>query len=206
MEENIKKIKYLQCTPKYRVSPQSLSEVIRKTQDSGLANSQQKPRHQVQGLELNKLLEENERLISVARPIMTKVFDCFTDKTKLLILCDLNGVIIDLLSCQEKIKWCFNRGIMLGSSFEHSSFGTNSISMAMHNQRPVVVIGDEHYCDVMKTWSCIAAPIWFMGQVIGYVDISDEAHGDLLQLTALVELMAELIECRLQQIVISGEN
>lgn len=162
-----------------------------------MPKNQARPKIILQGEELNNLLFQNELLISVSRPIMNKVFDCFVDKTKLLFLCDSRGFIIDLVSSPEIIQWCFNRGIMLGSCLDYYSFGTNSISMAIYGNAPVVIIGDEHYCDVMKTWSCIASPIRVDGKAIGYIDISSGVHDDLVQLTAVVELMAEMIKSKI---------
>ncbi|KNZ68719.1 transcriptional regulator, LuxR family [Thermincola ferriacetica] len=192
MEEVFKKFKYLQCDPKYRVNRRSLEKVIAKARESGLLENQPWPKVILEGDELSELLSGNEMLISVCRPIMARVFDSLTDKSKLLFLCDSRGYIIDLYSSMEVMQWCFNRGIMPGACLDYYSFGTNSISMAIYENSPTVIIGDEHYCSVMKSWSCIAAPIRVAGETVGYIDISAGADSDLVQLTALVELMAEL--------------
>ena len=198
MDETIRKISYLQCQPKHRVDHESLKKVIELTKESGLQSSQRSPKIVSHGEQLNRLLAQNATLISVSRSIMANVFDCFIDKTKLMFLCDREGYILDIVSSSEILHWCFNKGIMLGSCFDYYSFGTNSISMSIYENSPAVVIGDEHYCDVLKSWSCIAAPIKIGGSSIGYVNISAEMNSDLIQLTALVKLMAELVESRIK--------
>lgn len=192
MENAFKNFKYLHCDSKYRVSKKSLAEVIQMTADSGLQPEQPQPKIILQGEKLNELLANNEMLISVCRPIMMRVFDSFTDKTKLLFLCDKKGFVIDIFSCTEVMHWSFSRGIMLGSCLDYYSFGTNSISMSIYEKEPVVIVGEEHYCNVLKTWSCIAAPVLVEGESVGYINISAEANSNLVQLIGLVELMAEL--------------
>lgn len=135
---------------------------------------------------------------------MNRVFEHFTDKTRLMFLCESRGYIIDLTSSPEILQQCFKMGITQGACLDYYSFGTNSISMARNEGCATTIIGDEHYCNIMKSWSCIAAPIRVYEEIRGYIDISDQADSDLMQLIPLVVLMADLIEERVK--TVTGEK
>ncbi|AAM25846.1 transcriptional regulator of acetoin/glycerol metabolism [Caldanaerobacter subterraneus subsp. tengcongensis MB4] len=74
----------------------------------------------------------------------------------LFLLADSEGYLLDV-KCSTKEKECIkNSGFEPGVSFKEESCGTNAISMAMRLTRVVYIKPQEHYCDILKKWHCIA--------------------------------------------------
>ena len=79
-----------------------------------------------------------------------------------------------------------------GSVWRNDSVGTNGPGLALEYDRPVQLIGAEHYCADQHNWSCSAAPIHGNdGQVIGVLDLSGSAAAAHPHTLALVVACAE---------------
>jgi len=192
--ENIEKFNYLQGSIPFRGKIDTLTKLETFSINEGITVEQEKPKIILQDNTLYQLLSENRLLTSISRPILNKTFNYFADKTILLFLTDTNGFIIDLVSSPEIILSCFNIGIMLGSCMNYSSFGTNSISMAMHDNSPITLLAEEHYCNNLKIFNCFAIPLRIDNQLVGFLNLSSRETKDLLDLTSQVFLLADLIE------------
>ncbi|RKP47527.1 helix-turn-helix domain-containing protein [Trinickia fusca] len=61
-----------------------------------------------------------------------------------------------------------------GGRWDEASIGTNALSMALGQQRPVTVFSAEHYVETVHDWVCYAAPIAdpTSGCIAGVVDLS----------------------------------
>lgn len=103
MDSRFKSLTHLRCDSKFRLG-KYLTKLDNMAAKAGVSTSQTKPKIQFTGKDLNQLLASNSRLISVSREITNKVFDYFTDKSNILILCDMRGYILDIVSSTEIIQ------------------------------------------------------------------------------------------------------
>lgn len=198
MDQRFKAISYLHCDLKYTVNSVIFSKFNELTVKAGIPKSQQKPKIILSGQNLDNLLIQNELLIRTSRKLINEVFDCFTDKTTLIIVCDKKGYIVNIVSSPEILQWCFNKGIMLGTCLDYNSFGTNAVCLSLYYNRPVTIIGEEHYCEVLKNWNSMASPIRYKEQTIGVVNISSLSNNPgFVHFESLIFLLAKLIEERL---------
>jgi transcriptional regulator of acetoin/glycerol metabolism len=83
-----------------------------------------------------------------------------------------------------------------GALWLESATGTNGPGTAIASDRPVHIIGAEHYCEAWQPWHCAAAPIHdpLTGQVAGVVDLSgpaEKATPHALHLALALALAAE---------------
>jgi sigma-54 dependent transcriptional regulator, acetoin dehydrogenase operon transcriptional activator AcoR len=83
-----------------------------------------------------------------------------------------------------------------GALWLESAAGTNGPGTAIASDRPVHIIGAEHYCEAWQPWHCAAAPIHdpLTGQVAGVVDLSgpaEKATPHALHLALALALAAE---------------
>lgn len=79
-----------------------------------------------------------------------------------------------------------------GALWLESATGTNGPGTAIASDRPVHIIGAEHYCEAWQAWHCAAAPIHdpLTGEVAGVVDLSGPAEAASPQALHLILTLA----------------
>lgn len=121
---------------------------------------------------LNEKTDENKDLISIARPIMDNLYRIVSGSGFVMVLTDREGCIIDITGDIELINkenLYFEKGIF----WNEKSMGTNAIAMAIDMDKPVQIVGAEHYYVNNHYLTCSAAPIHNEdGQVIGCINMS----------------------------------
>jgi transcriptional regulator of acetoin/glycerol metabolism len=83
-----------------------------------------------------------------------------------------------------------------GALWLESAAGTNGPGTAIAADRPVHIIGAEHYCEAWQRWHCAAAPVHdpVTGEVAGVVDLSgrvERSSPEALYLALTLGLAAE---------------
>jgi transcriptional regulator of acetoin/glycerol metabolism len=113
-------------------------------------------------------------LRNAATAIFTATQDLLTASGSMMLLTSADGVILDVagntptLDAGEKIH------LMPGGDWREAAIGTNGIGMALTTRAPAHVHADEHFCEVVKYWTCAAAPVCEpgTGAILGVLDIS----------------------------------
>ncbi len=119
-------------------------------------------------------------LLDISLPIMENLYKFVADAGFLVVLCDAQGCILELIGSEE-IKEAGKPGNFIpGAVWSEAASGTNSIGTSLYLGRPIQVRGREHYCLMFHHWCCSAAPIHDAeGKIIGALDISgplDKVH------------------------------
>lgn len=138
-------------------------------------------------------LNENMVLINVFNNCVENILKQIKGEY-IFLLTDDEGNLLDI-RCNDKAysyidKSCFN----IGMSFKEESLGTNAISMAMRLKEPVYLMPQDHYCDILKKWYCIAAPLIINEKIMGYLDVSTIEHSMADEMVVFTELLAYQIE------------
>lgn len=87
---------------------------------------------------------------------------------------DKNGYVLDIIGDKMIVdlfeeKYSFKPGV----KWDCLKTGTNSTALALKNDKPIQVVGAEHYCKLLHDWACSAAPIHDTdGNLIGVLNIS----------------------------------
>ncbi len=126
---------------------------------------------------LEKSIYNKREMIRLTRPIMENVYEMVKGTSYSVVLTDEKGIIIDLI-INSDIKDIHNTiNFVKGSLWDEKSVGTNAIGTCLAVDKPIQVIGPEHYCEYHHQWTCSAAPIHnSKGEVIGCFDISGRAR------------------------------
>ena len=106
---------------------------------------------------LEKLLDQNEDLVAVAKSIMEKLYNPISTSRSFISLSDAQGIVLHAL-------WD-NTGsypiphLAPGNLAAESASGTNAIGTCLVEHTPVETLASEHYCRSFHGWFCSAAPI-----------------------------------------------
>ena len=127
--------------------------------------------------ESEKSIDRKRELIEVARPIMENVFEMVKNTSYSVVLTDEKGIIIDLIINKDLEEKHVLLNFVKGSKWDEQSVGTNAIGTCLAIDKPIQVIGAEHFCEYHHKWTCSAAPIHNnRGEIIGCFDLSGRAE------------------------------
>lgn len=90
-------------------------------------------------------------------------------------------------------------GFMEGANWAEQLAGTNAPGTALVLDRATVIRGEEHYRELVRPWSCVAAPVHdpVTGRVLGALDITGGPEAAGPQALAMVRTAARLAEAHL---------
>ncbi|WP_431101366.1 sigma-54-dependent Fis family transcriptional regulator [Roseateles noduli] len=152
------------------------------------------------GAQLRRALERQHELVAHARPVMEDLFEQTRDGDGLVILADAQGLLLGALGDGRFVDRAQRVALRPGAIWDERWRGTNAIGTALVEQRPVSVLGGEHFLERNAFLSCTAAPIRDpQGRVLGVLDLSGEQHGFQRHTLALVRSAARMVEHRLFQ-------
>ncbi|AVX20954.1 regulatory protein, luxR family [Carboxydocella sporoproducens DSM 16521] len=171
-----------------------INESWQKSKQLGIKPDQDRPRICLSKQKTLVRIKQNKILLEIAAPLLQESYASLLDKNVLFLLCDKEGYVLELTCSPEVLKMCAELGIRRGTSFSCESAGTNAICLAMQELKTVVVRGEQHYCDFLKSWYCVAVPIYssYHG-IMGFLDISAHIETDLIKMIPLVEMLAKII-------------
>ncbi len=186
--------------------PSSLPlEAIRRSWErcaaDGLRPTERLPATSQQG-NLADRLEANARLVAYAQPIMEHLHQQIAHSSSTILLADDSGVILRSVGDSDFLERAARVSLKPGHSWAESVMGTNAIGTALAEQRPVAVMGDQHYLERNKFLACVATPIHApTGGVLGILDVSSNLQITQTHAQALLQTTAEIIENRLIETV-----
>lgn len=145
------------------------------------------------------LMEKHAGLASCANVLFSKTFQWMPNQRTIFILTDARARIIEVFSNPEILIAASRIGVRVGGSLGEESWGTNAVSLALRDFRPIILRGNQHFCRVFNDWYCVAVP--FMdanNRVIGCLGISTCHEQSLGEKLALANLLVEALEiyCR----------
>lgn len=165
---------------------------------SGLRSTEGLPTPTLRRGGLSDRLEANARLLAFAQPIMEHLHQQIARSSSAVLLADDSGTILRSVSDTDFAERAASIALQPGVSWAEGAMGTNAIGTALTEQRPVSVIGTQHYLERNRFLTCIASPIHApSGGVLGILDISTSAQLNHIHAQALIQTTAEIIENRL---------
>ena len=143
--------------------------------------------------ELRQRLDENQALISAARPHLEWTAAALAPLQHVIYMVDAAGVV--LLAEGTDREMMRQYGLRPGYDWSETTMGTNGAGTAIAAGRPVAVFGDDHFLRPLRGFVCTASPIRGPGgRVIGAVDLSttvEEGRPQNLLLAAHVAFSVE---------------
>src|SRR5690554_6744026 len=126
----------------------------------GLKRNKRKETKKYTGQKLKKLLNKNEELINYTKPFMDNLYHFVKNTGFAVILADSNSCILEVVGDNEIIKDSEDSdNFKIGTLWLEEYVGNTAINTAIHEEKPVQILGNEHYYLGYKNWTCSAAPI-----------------------------------------------
>ena len=142
-------------------------------------------------------LQSESILSQVCSPILDFTFDALRDLPNVLLLvADAQGRILQFVAGPRAQSAAEEINAISGACWTEELMGTDSLACCLRLQRPISIVGFEHYIQVGQNWAGHAAPIkdLFSNRLAGIVCIygfQEEAHA---KAKALIASCAHLIE------------
>jgi transcriptional regulator of acetoin/glycerol metabolism len=140
----------------------------------------------------------NRYLLQQVRPIMEHVYEQIRESGSMVILADANGLLLETVGDPDFVDRADRVALAPGASWDENQRGTNAIGTALSEERPVEVLGAEHFLDHNGFLTCCASPIFGPdGVLIGVLDISGDYRATQRHTLGLARLSTALAEKRL---------
>lgn len=122
---------------------------------------------------VNVILQKSKELLEVSRPIIQNLHSIVLGTEFVLVLTDKDGYVIETIGEESINKKAKYLNFEVGALWTDDAVGTNAIGLCITLDRPIQVVGAEHYCAYHHAWTCSAAPIHDdKGNLIGCIDMS----------------------------------
>lgn len=146
-------------------------------------------------IDRSKLIDDNLYLLEIAKPYLDMASHLIEDTGFIIVLTDGDGIVIALQGDDSVVNKAKKGNFRIGACRSEKAVGTNAIGLAILEDKPVQVVGPEHYNVYRHTWTCFASPIHnSQGKVIGVLNASGSdgfAHKHTL---AMIASFAQSIE------------
>lgn len=130
-----------------------------------------------------------------ALPLFNQVFARSDSR---LILTDAEGVIVASWGQKRFRDKLTAISLSSGACWQERMKGTNAIGTALHDQRAVTIVGNQHYIKHHRFISCSASPLFnHNGELVGVLDVTSEQAEHDVTAQLLVQNMVQLVENRL---------
>jgi transcriptional regulator of acetoin/glycerol metabolism len=144
---------------------------------------------------IKELIDKNNELISVARPIMESIYSMVRGSGFALFLTDKDGYIVDVIGDNDIMKRIEELNFLKGELWSETVVGTNAIGTALYLGKPVQTIGAEHYGVNQHSWTCSASPIYDEDDnLIGCINMSGNYYNAHSHTLGIVTAAAQSIQ------------
>ncbi|MFC7392962.1 sigma-54-dependent Fis family transcriptional regulator [Scopulibacillus cellulosilyticus] len=157
------------------------------------------PQKQVINSEYIKDLQlENEKLIHIAKPTFNKLQPYIKQSNHMASLIDQKGRIIYAIGTPEFLNFKNTNNLQIGINWDEQYRGTNAVGIALKENTPILIKGDEHFFVENHALTCAASPIYDSdGNLIGVINISSESPFFKNESVTLAQVAAESIQNKL---------
>ena len=144
---------------------------------------------------LIRSLDENRFLFQHAAPVMEALYAQIVNTHSVVLLTAANGLVLHTLGDPDFLEKASRVALTPGINWSEQCKGTNAIGTALHEKRPLMIDGSQHFMNVNQSLTCSCAPIVDpFGQVIGALDVTGDHRHSHLHTLALVRMSGQMIE------------
>ncbi|WP_160684920.1 sigma-54-dependent Fis family transcriptional regulator [Clostridium sp. C2-6-12] len=148
---------------------------------------------------INMLINKNNELISVARPVIESIYSMVHGSGFAIFLVDKEGYIIDIIGDKDIMERAEELNFLKGELWSEKVVGTNAIGTALYLNKPVQTIGAEHYGINQHSWTCSAAPIYDEDDnLIGCINMSGNYYNAHSHTLGIVTAAAQSIQKQME--------
>lgn len=122
---------------------------------------------------INELQRKNKNLIEVVSPFVALVRGFIHNTGFMVTLVDKDGFILDVKGDRQALEEAKLNMFCIGANRSEKVAGTNAISLALIENKPIQIVGPEHFRRDYHNWTCSAAPIHdTQGNTVGVLNWS----------------------------------
>lgn len=172
------------------------------TRCRGLGMDPRAPKLQVKlsPRQLEAVREENQTFTETALPFMEFLRTAVKDTGFILVLTERSGIVLEVFGDDEILNMARENNYVPGCSRAEEVAGTNAISLALIEKRPIQLTGAEHWNARHHRWTCASAPVFSPeGMLLGTVTLSGETTNAHRHTLGMVISAAEAIRERLRE-------
>lgn len=156
----------------------------------------------IEGAALQGVMERKRELIELSKPFIEHLYNIVKGSNFFTILTDENGCILNVIGDEKILEEAFSIKMIPGAYMDEKNIGTNAMSLALTEKKPIQISGEDHYIKAYHKWTCSAAPIMDANNnLIGVLDLtgyfdSVNLHtlGMVVAAVNAIEKMLEIIE------------
>jgi transcriptional regulator of acetoin/glycerol metabolism len=131
--------------------------------------------YSIERTELAQRINNNQRLIKIARPFMENIYRFVQGSGFQIVLADEEGYILDVIGDPSILERSKMVHLIPGGNWNEEIKGTNAIGTAIVEKAPVQIYAMEHYLRDNHFLTCSAAPIFDPdGRLCGVLDVSGD--------------------------------
>ncbi|RCW44131.1 MULTISPECIES: sigma-54-dependent Fis family transcriptional regulator [unclassified Halanaerobium] len=147
---------------------------------------------------LMRIRKANRDLIEIARPFMNELAEIVENSNFVVVLTDSRGMIVEVTGDEKIMNRAMEMRFTPGSYWSEEKVGTNAIGTGIKVDKPLQVVGEEHYCKKHHPWTCSAAPIHNPeGELIGILDMTGPCECAHPHTLGMVAAAAQAVEHQL---------
>ncbi len=166
-----------------------------RSMDYGLSNFDQADFSRQSHVSLLQSLEENKFLFQHAAPVMESLYAQIVGTHSVVLLTTADGTVLHSLGDPDFLEKASRVALVPGVNWSEKTKGTNAIGTALHEKRPLLIEGSQHFMNVNQSLSCSCTPIVNpMGHVIGALDVTGDQRNSHLHTLGLVRMSGQMIE------------
>ncbi|WP_326907721.1 sigma 54-interacting transcriptional regulator [Sedimentibacter sp. MB31-C6] len=125
----------------------------------------------ISAFDLDSIVRKNEVLIIQSESIMEHLSTYMSNFISVLLV-NKDGYVLSEKKCNGiKSKSSSNINIPVGGRFSEKFNGNTSISTSIIENKPICLLGKEHYCKSYYDYATLSAPIYDNGEIIGVLAV-----------------------------------
>ena len=149
-------------------------------------------------VELDERQARHADVIDCARYEMTTLYQQLADNESAVVLTDIDGVIVHMVSSPEFAAEVAPLGMRAGGMWSEAAAGTNGMGTCLVAATPVSVRREDHFFTQFTQLTCSAVPVFDpSGRIVAVLDVSSRSGLMQQHLLVLLGMTARMIENRL---------
>ncbi|HHW07211.1 MAG TPA: sigma-54-dependent Fis family transcriptional regulator [Clostridia bacterium] len=149
--------------------------------------------------EFKLVVSRNEHLMRVARPYINLLYGYVKGSGFVIFLTDKDGIVLILTGDQEQLEFHRRINLMERAIWTEKEAGTNAVGTAIVEQKPLQVVGGEHFCAIQHGITCSGCPIFGPeGEFLGVLNMSASSESVNPHTLGMVVASAKAIENQLK--------
>ncbi|MFN3554781.1 MAG: sigma-54-dependent Fis family transcriptional regulator [Bacteroidales bacterium] len=164
------------------------------------------PHRMLSGKELQSLLQRKSLLIDMATPFMHNLHRLVEGSGFVIVLTDEQGCILQIDGDSGVLHDAQLFNMIPGAFMAEDSVGTNAMSLAIAEDRPIQLTAQEHFINAYHRWTCSSAPIHAPeGDVLGVLNLMGQKHQVHSHTLAVVVATVNAIEQQFRNLQLNAD-